>query len=249
MADWWARHTSGGTRPSVEGALTTRTDEDVIGDTVSAFRTAVRRTDGVESPADLQSDGATETGDDAPADSLDYFGPAFQQVLGREEHRADTHAAETEADPTRTDVRSEEAAAAASLDYFTPALPSASGQDDPSDALSGAFVTLAEDVGPDTEETDAAEPSLDYFAPAFRRALGRRQHANPESPEARVQEEEPQGAVEQLKEAIEGMSERGIERFSGEERSEKTDLDLDLTRLAERLLTGPPRGCARLNGS
>lgn len=248
MADWWARHTSGGARPSVEEALTTRTDEDVIGDTVSAFRTALRRTDGIESPADLRCGAASEAGDDAPADSLDYFAPAFRQVLGREERRADTRTAETEADPARTDVRSEETAAATSLDYFTPALPRASGQADPAGAISGAFVTLGEEAGPDTEETDAAERSLDYFAPAFRRTLGRRQHANPESPDARVQEEEPQGAVAQLREAIEGMSERGIERFSGEERPEETDLGLDLARLAERLLTGPPRGCASLNG-
>jgi hypothetical protein len=248
MADWWARHTSGAARPSVGEALTTRTDEEVIGDTVSAFRTALRRTDGVESPADLQSDGATETGNDAPADSLDYFAPAFRRALGREERRADTHAVETKADSARAAAGADEATPAASLDYFTPALPSASGQGDPSDALSGAFATLGEEAGPDTEETDAAERSLDYFAPAFRRALGRRQHADPESPEARVQEEEPQGAVEQLKEAIEGMSERGIERFSGEERPEETELSLDLARLAERLFTGPPRGCASLNG-
>lgn len=248
MADWWARHTSEVAHPSVGEALTTHTEEEVIGDTVSAFRTALQQTDGVESPADLQSGGASEISDDAPADSLDYFAPAFRQVLGREERRADTHTAETEGDPTRAAAGADEATPAASLDYFTPALPSASGQDDPADAISGAFVTLGEEIGPDTDETEGGERSLDYFAPAFRQVLGRRQHADPESPETQAQEEESEGAVKPLKEAIAGMSERGIERLPGEERSEETDRALDLVRLAERFFTGPSRGCTRLNG-
>jgi hypothetical protein len=235
LADWWARHTDGATSPSVEEALTTPSDKEVIEDTVSAFRTALRQTDGVESAADLQGDAAPET-DDGPSDSLDYFAPAFRQALGREERHMEAHTAETADDTASTTARSGEGTPAESLNYFVPALPSASGQDGQADAVSGAFVEMSAEMNEGTEETTPPEHSLDYFAPAFRRALGEEQHSDSGPIGTRINEETPQGVVEQLKET----------QLSSLGRSALSDFDLD--RLTERFFASPSRELVGLNG-
>lgn len=244
MADWWARHTDGAASSSVGEALTTHVDEDIVEDTASAFRTALRRTEGIESAADLHGDAATET-DDASSDSLDYFGPAFRQAVGREERHRETHIAET-GDAAGATARSGEEAPAESLNYFVPALPSASGQKEETDAVSGAFVEMGEEISEGTEETEAPEHSLDYFAPAFRRTVGEERHSDAESIGMGINEETPQGAVEKLKEAMEGVSGRGIVQLSGLERSELSGFDLD--RLTERFFASPSRELVGLNG-
>lgn len=234
MADWWARHTDGGASSSVEEALTTHADEEVVEDTLSAFRTALRRADGIESAADLHGEAANAQ-DEEPSASLDYFAPAFRQALGREERHTDTHAAETEGTAQPEGKTPEE-----SLNYFAPALPGASGQDEQADPVRGAFVEMGEEMSEDTEETEAPEHSLDYFAPAFRRALGDDRHPDPDPNGARVSDETRQGAVAQLKEVIEGMSERGLVQLSGLKRSELSGFDLD--RLTERFSRRPLAG-------
>lgn len=241
MAEWWARHTERAASSSSEEASTPHTDDDIVEDTAAAFRTALRRTDDVESAADVQGDAAIET-DDAPSDSLDYFGPAFRQALGdeegcREECHRDAHTAETRGEGAQgTPARSEEEAPAESLNYFVPALPSGSGREEQAEAVSGAFVEMGEEMGEDTEETENLDHSLDYFAPAFRRALGEEQRSDSDPIGLWINEEMHQGAAEQLKEVMEGISER----------AEVSDFDLN--RLTEPFFASTSRKLVGLNG-
>lgn len=247
MADWWAYHTDGETSPSVEEVLATHTDDDVVEDTASAFRTALRRADGIETAADLQDDAATERGDDTPADSLDYFAPAFRQALDPDERRAETVGATAGDGAARDSAPVEEEAPAESLHYFVPALPCGSGHEEQATPLGKAFVKMHEGEGAGTAETKAPEHSLDYFAPAFPQALGRTRDSGTEGTRAQTDDEEAQGAVEQLKAAMEDVSERGLAQLSSPERSELSAFDLDLDRLAERFFGAPSHDLVGLN--
>lgn len=246
MADWWAYHTDGETSPSVEEVLATHTDDDVVEDTASAFRTALRRADGVESAADLQDDAATERGDDTPADSLDYFAPAFRQVLDPDERRTETVGAAAGDGAARDSAPVAEEAPAESLHYFVPALPGGSAHEEQATPLGKAFVKMDEREDAGTAETKDPEHSLDYFAPAFPRALGRTRDSGAEETRAQT-DEEAQGAVERLKAVMEHVSERGLAQLSGPERSELSAFDLDLDRLAERFFGTPSHDLVGLN--
>lgn len=249
MADWWARHSSGAAHPSAEEALkTTPSNEDTVEDTVAAFRTALRQADGIDSAADLQNDAATET-DDAPTDSLDYFAPAFRQVLGADERCMETSGTTAENDTESGSSPVQEEASTESLHYFVPALPSASGHDERGTPLGKAFSEMTESEESNPAETPDPAQSLDYFAPAFRRVLGQPQNSSPEGPGVPTdQDEETQKTTEQRKATPKAVSKRERAHPSALERSGAADLDLDLDRLAEQFFALPSRNLVGAHG-
>lgn len=232
IADWWARHDNDRNGASTD-APTTCPDE------------------GVASPADLQDgqqdnqDSVSVRADDEDSSpSLDYFAPAFRQVMG--DAAPGASGMDTSREPAS--ARSEAEEPAASLNYFTAALPSATAPERESGPTGGALFALDTAPAERADEASSPEDSLDYFAPALRRALGHAQHPDASSHGVQTDAPRAQEPVEHLKDAVKGRSEREEdEKPSESERQDPSHSRLDLSRLAGCLFT-PSRGAFGLNG-
>lgn len=254
MADWWARHANGGGDQS-GNAPTLRTDENVVGDTVAAFRVALRRAEGVESAADLQQDDTPPgSNDEASSDSLDYFAPAFHRALGRTASNPDVGGPEKGGDATDESTRGDrdDASSAESLDYFAPAFHRALGRDTAANAKIryDASTEAGEGVGEDAVDAEESTESLDYFAPAFRRALGRGGNAGSQrfGRDADNDASRDRSAKKRIGETMQGLSGKGFKRLSGLKISDASRSDLDLDRLAEPFFTSQSRELVGVNG-
>ena len=199
MNDWWARHGGGATEAPNDPSSPDATDtEEVVGDTVEAFRTALRRGDEIDSATDLE-DESPLSDNPSDMDSLDYFAPAFRRALGPDENKTEPASCADE------NGESAEDPSGAGLDYFGPAFHRALGTDDgamPADET-GTRPEADASRTDNQEDVRSSSPSLEYFAPAFRRALG-----NPSTSEEREQggDEAAQGAVRRFKDAMKDVS-------------------------------------------
>lgn len=106
---WRVRNVSGMLKGADNGEAG-HSGDDLVADTLAAFRNALRRADGAETPADLLGE---KMGDVSSVEGLDYFSPAFQGVLSQEGPATEESGEETQGGDTEVP----------SLDYFTPALP------------------------------------------------------------------------------------------------------------------------------
>lgn len=193
--------------------------------------------------------------DETSPESLDYFAPAFHRAFGWSDHRTAEASPGSEVDAADEDPfrgRAEDSSPKESLDYFAPAFRRALGQKEELNAAdqNGACSDAVEDASEDAVNGEASGESLDYFAPAFRRALGRREQAESEFFESEVHEDasQEQGAVAQLGETVQGLSDGGLKHLSGLEISEISQPNLDVDRLVERVFTSQPREFASVNG-
>lgn len=213
---WWARHTGG--IPEEVSVLDTEA-EDLVTDTLTAFRAALQQAENADSAPDLEvqkRDRDTSAGEG----SLDYFAPAFRQVLGGEQS-AETVGGGDGA--RREEAQPEEASD--SLEYFAPAFHRALGTDAGAAAVSGAK------EGSETEEN----ASLDYFAPAFRRVLGDQERPTTETDDRRLSTDGQTGRL-RSKEVMKDMSRRAGMEGDGVFRS-----GLNLDRIADCFFTSQSR--------
>lgn len=255
MADWWAGHANGGSsRPG--DAPTLPDNEKIVEATVSAFRAALRRTEGIESAADLQQEGGPLDSDaETSPESLDYFAPAFHRALGRPDHRTEADSPENEGDAAGEGSLgngAEDSSPAESLDYFAPAFRKVLGKNEDLNAerRNGTCNEADEAVSDETVDAGETAESLDYFAPAFRRALGSREGAESDGfwNNAGEAESRDRSPVMQLGEPVQGLSGEGFKHLSALELSEASRSGLDVDRLVERFFTSPSRDVVGVNG-
>ncbi len=208
--------------------------------------------DGESNPS---GDTPTLRDNETSPESLDYFAPAFHRAFGWSDQKTEVDSPKSEVDMVAEDPlrgRAEDSSPKDSLDYFAPAFRRALGQKEELNATgqNDAYRDTVEEASEDTVDGGESAESLDYFAPAFRRALGRREQAESEFFETEVHEDalQERGAVAQLGETVQRLSDGGLKHLSGLEISEISQSNLNVDRLIERVFASQPREFAGVNG-